>query len=188
MNRFLKTNAWLAAAHSVIFLIIGYNLLTSKPTSLQAPLTLFAILLLVLGGLALVFGFFQKKHHQQWWQVALLSIIDIALGGIVLFNTQGTAVIYIKLIALFAFLTGISLAWVAYKSERFKALIGINSAISIGFGIILFFNPDMGSFDLLPLVGLYTLILAFFLAYLSWWMYNRKIEIISNTKLDNLSE
>jgi hypothetical protein len=41
--------------------------------------------------------------------------------------------------------------------------------------IILFFNPIMGSLDLLPLIGLYTLILGLFLFNAAWWMHRRKI-------------
>ncbi|MFN4123567.1 MAG: HdeD family acid-resistance protein [Flavobacteriales bacterium] len=187
MNRFLKSNAWLAASHGIVFLILGYNLLTSKSTSLQAPLTLFAILLILLGAIGLLFGIAQRKRSPNWWQISALAIIDLLIGIYILINTQGTTIIFVKLISVFAIATGFSLAYVAFKAVKFKVLIGINAAVSAGFGLMLFFNPEMGSLDFLTLVGLYTLILGMFFCYMAWWMFNRKTEVIQS-KADNSSK
>jgi uncharacterized membrane protein HdeD (DUF308 family) len=175
MNKFLKSSAWIAAAHGVIFLILGFNLLTTNPTSLQAPLTLFSFLIMGLGAVIIIFGIARKKHSDNWWLVSLMGLIDLIIGIYIFFNAEFTSDLFIKIIAVFAFATGLSLAYVAYLSQKFKVLLFINAGVSGGFGIILFFNPIMGSLDLLPLIGLYTLIMGLFLFNAAWWMHRRKI-------------
>jgi len=184
MNKFLKSNAWIAVSHGVVFLILGYNLLTSKPTSLQAPLTLFSFMVLGLGVLIVIFAIARKPYQQNWWHILVLGLLDLVLSLLILFNTEQTSNMYIKMIAIFAFVTGASLAWVAFKSEKFKVLIYVNAGISLAFGLLLFFNPQLGSLDLLPMVGLYTVILGIFFCYAGWWMYNRKVELadVPNSK------
>lgn len=175
MNKFLKSSAWIAAAHGVIFLILGYNLLTTKPISLQAPLTLFSFLIMGLGALIIIFGIARKKYSENWWLVALMGLVDLIIGIYVFFNAEFSEGLFIKIIAIFAFATGLSLAYVAYLSKKFKVLLFINASISGGFGVILFFKPVMGSLDLLPLIGVYTLIMGFFLFNAAWWMHRRKV-------------
>ncbi len=161
MPAVLAANWWALILRGVAGIVFGI-LTFVWPGSTVAVLTLlFGAYALIDGILAIVSAVRAAERHRRWIPFALEGVIGILVGLFALFDPLAAAGFFIYIVAAWALITGIFEIAAAIRLRReipnewALALLG---ALSILFGIILFFAPFAGAYVLVWIIGVYAIL------------------------------
>lgn len=96
----------------------------------------------------------------RWW-LALGGVISIAAGLLAFFYTGITALVLLMFIAAWAIVIGVILIWGAIELRKVLDdawLLGLNGALAIAFGVILFAQPGAGALALVWMIGWFAVV------------------------------
>jgi uncharacterized membrane protein HdeD (DUF308 family) len=97
---------------------------------------------------------------RRWW-LALGGIISILAGLVAFFYTGMTALILLMFIAAWAMIIGAVLIWGAIELRKILDdawLIGLNGALSVAFGVLLFARPGTGALAVVWMIGWFAIV------------------------------
>jgi uncharacterized membrane protein HdeD (DUF308 family) len=153
----LKRNWKVVAARGVFGLIIGFIAFFFPGPTLLSLVTLFALYLIIDGIFEIISAVRAARHKQYWGYLTFEGIVGILAGIIALALPGLTVLVFVGLLAAWAFITGTLELRAAYNLEKdhgrwWMALGGI---LSIIFGIVLIAAPRFGAVVVSWWVGAY---------------------------------
>jgi uncharacterized membrane protein HdeD (DUF308 family) len=123
---------------------------------------MFGIFSIIDGVAALVIGFRGESDGTVWWTMVALGVLAIA-AGIIAFAWPGiTLVALLAVIAVSAILRGVFEIAAAIRLRKEiddEWILGLSGFMSIVFGALILYRPDVGLIAIALLIGAYMLAL-----------------------------
>ena len=97
---------------------------------------------------------------RRWW-LALGGVVSILAGLVAFFYTGMTALVLLMFIAAWAMIIGVVLIWGAIELRKVLDdawLIGLNGALAIAFGALLFAHPGAGALAVVWMIGWFAVV------------------------------
>lgn len=157
----LFRDGWLIAARGVLAIVFGIlALFWPAPTTLVLVL-LFGIFSFVDGIFAIAAGTASRGYFKRWWALLLEGITGIAMGVLIFYWPDVTALVLLYFIAARAVATGFFEILLAIEfrqvfSGEWTKIIG--GMLSVLLGTMLFVFPAEGTVSLVWLIGIYAII------------------------------
>ncbi len=153
----LVRNWWVVLLRGVLGLIIGFIAFFFPGPTLLSLVTLFALYLIIDGIFAIVSAVRAARHQQDWGFLTFEGIVGILAGIIALALPGLTVLVFVGLLAAWAFITGTLELRAAYNLEKdhgrwWMVLAGVASIV---FGIVLIAAPVIGALVVSWWVGAY---------------------------------
>jgi uncharacterized membrane protein HdeD (DUF308 family) len=153
----LKRNWKVVAARGVLGLVIGLIAFIFPGPTLLSLVTLFAIYLIIDGILAIVAAVHAATRQERWGYLTFEGIVGI-LAGIIAMALPGiTVLVFVGLLAAWAFISGTLEFRAAYNLEKDHGRwwLALGGIVSIIFGIVLVAAPEFGAVVVSWWVGAY---------------------------------
>jgi uncharacterized membrane protein HdeD (DUF308 family) len=153
----LKRNWKVVAARGVFGLIIGFIAFFFPGPTLLSLVTLFALYLIIDGIFAIISAVRAAQHQQDWGFLTFEGIVGILAGIIALALPGLTVLVFVGLLAAWAFITGTLELRAAYNLEKDHGRwwMAFGGVVSILFGIVLVAAPRFGAVVVSWWVGAY---------------------------------
>jgi uncharacterized membrane protein HdeD (DUF308 family) len=153
----LKRNWKVVAARGFFGLLIGLIAFVFPGPTLLSLVTLFAIYLIIDGILTIVSAVRAAKHQQRWGFLTFEGITGIVAGGLAMALPGLTVLVFVGLLAAWAFITGTLELRAAYNLEKDHGRwwLALGGILSIIFGIVLIAAPRFGAVVVSWWVGAY---------------------------------
>ena len=153
----LVRNWWVVLLRGVLGLIIGFIAFFFPGPTLLSLVTLFALYLIIDGIFAIISAVRAARHQQDWGFLTFEGIVGILAGIIALALPGLTVLVFVGLLAAWAFITGTLELRAAYNLEKdhgrwWMVLAGVASIV---FGIVLIAAPVIGALVVSWWVGAY---------------------------------
>ena len=157
---FFKRSWWAFLLGGIASALFGLLALAAPGTALVVLALYFAASILVDGAVNAV-GAIQNRGHDGWWIMLLFGVAGILIGGYALLNPPVSIAALILLASLAAVILGIALMTLGYKiraaTER-EWMLYLAGALSVGFGLAMYFHPMFAGLSLALLAGAWALI------------------------------
>lgn len=178
------------ARHWWTFIIRGFLAIAFGILTIALPGVALVILVFSFGIYALADGVSSlasllRPHWQSGWWLALSGLVSIGAGVVSLVWPGMTAVALLLLIAIWAFVIGITelSAAIAYGGEIDNAwLLGLSGILWIGFGIIDFLWPASGMLGILALIATFLIIRGVMLIVVGMRMQTLYSRVVKTTR------
>jgi uncharacterized membrane protein HdeD (DUF308 family) len=159
----LKRMRWALGLSGALSVVFGIVILVWPGISLKALVLLFGAFALVRGIFGLVAAARSPIKEGRGWLVAA-SLAGIALGVVVFFYTDMSALALLYVIGSYAVVLGIttvaSAFWLPFDNAD-RILLAVTGLVAILFGIVMFAKPGDGALVLLALIAAYSLVVGF---------------------------
>ncbi len=152
---------WLIAARGALAIIFGIlAMLWREPTELVLVL-LFGVFSTVDGIFVIAAGLASRGYFKRWWALLLEGITGIAMGVLIFYWPDVTALVLLYFIAVRAVTTGVFevLAAIEFRQvfpEEWTMIIG--GLLSVILGTLLFVFPAEGIVSLAWLISIYAIL------------------------------
>jgi uncharacterized membrane protein HdeD (DUF308 family) len=160
----LKRMRWALGLSGVLSILFGVVILVWPGISLFALVILFGAYALVTGVFGLVSALSVPSMPGRGWLI-VSSLAGIALGVIVFFFTEMSALALLYVIGAYAIGFGIitigSAFWLPLENDD-KVLLILTGFIAIVFGVLMFAKPNDGALVLLALISAFSLVRGIF--------------------------
>jgi uncharacterized membrane protein HdeD (DUF308 family) len=157
---FFKRSWWAFLLGGIASTLFGLLALVAPGSALVVLALYFAASILVDGAVN-VAGAIQNRGHDGWWIMLIFGIAGILIGGYALLNPPVSIAALILLASLAALILGIVLITLGYKiraaTER-EWMLYLAGALSVGFGLAMYFHPAFAGISLALLAGTWALI------------------------------
>jgi uncharacterized membrane protein HdeD (DUF308 family) len=156
----LKKLRWALGINGALSIALGAVIIVWPNISLYALVLVFGAFALARGIVGLATAFASPVREGRGWLV-FWSLVSIAVGVIVFFNTGMSALALLYVIGAYAIVLGIvtigGAFWLPLDGGD-TALFTLTGLVSIVFGIVMFAEPGDGALVLLALIAAYALI------------------------------
>jgi uncharacterized membrane protein HdeD (DUF308 family) len=156
----LRKARWALGISGALSIALGVVILVWPSISLYALVLVFGAFALARGIVGLATAFASPIREGRGWLV-FWSLISIAVGVIVFFNTDMSALALLYVIGAYAIVLGVVTAggafWLPLNGGD-SAVLALTGVVSIVFGIVMFAKPGDGALVLLGLIAAYALI------------------------------
>jgi uncharacterized membrane protein HdeD (DUF308 family) len=143
--------------------------------TLLALVFIFAAFAIIDGAMSILIGIRGEADGSVWWTMVLLGVLSIAAGIIAFAWPELTLVVFLAIAAALAIVRGILeiVAAVRLRKEiQGEWLLALSGALSIVFGGLLIYRPDVGLVVLAILFGAYMMALGILSVALSLRLRN----------------
>ena len=157
---------WVYLVRGILAILFGL-VMFSRPGGMAAFLVwVFGIFVFVEGIFAVVASFAGRKGNPNWWAVLIQGLVGILIGIVMFSNPLMTAVLFVRLLALWAVLVGLFRIFGALSLR--KEIPGewmhvVGGIITVLFGIVVFAWPEAGVLYFAWLIGLFAVLSGVFL-------------------------
>ncbi len=152
----------------LVLFLFGFIAVTAPNMSVDTLMLYLAYMLIAVGGVAAIVGLIIRKSTKSWYVSFMMGILLFAVGFIVFLKNNEAAHYYNLFIAGWAALMGASLIVASFFQKQLRIVLIVNGMMSLGFGLVIYFNPFTGTNTLNFMVGFYTLLLSVMLLYLAF--------------------
>ncbi len=157
----------------LVLFFFGFIAVTAPNMTVQTLMLYLAYMLAVVGGITSTVGIIVRKSSKNWWLTVLMGIVILAMATIVFLNMTSSAKYYTLFIASWAALMGSALIVSSFFQKQLKVVLIVNGLMSVGFGLVIYFNPFTGTNTLNFMVGFYTILLSVMMFYLAYRLAHR---------------
>jgi uncharacterized membrane protein HdeD (DUF308 family) len=150
---------WTIALRGLAAIGLGLLAISSPQTAFVSFMVLFGLYAIVDGCLAFALGNVPRASKGAMYGRGLVSIVAGVLA-IAMPTSTGVALLYV--IASWAIVSGVLDIVLAVHLRRLidrEVMLGLEGAVSIAFGIVLFISPASGAIALALWVGAYALVI-----------------------------
>jgi len=150
---------WALALRGVAAVLFGLGTFLLPGITLAVLIALFGAYALIDGVLAIVAGVRAAQLRERYASALWRGLTGGGAGLVAFLAPAITAVVLTLLIGIWAVVTGVLEILAAIRLHRAdgKWLLGLNGALSVLFGLLLFALPAMGELTLIWLVGGYAI-------------------------------
>jgi uncharacterized membrane protein HdeD (DUF308 family) len=157
----LSRMRWVLGINGALSVALGVAIIVWPSISLYSLVIVFGAYALARGIVGIVAAVSGPTMPGRGWLV-VSSLASIAVGVLVLFNTQMSALALLYVIGAYAIALGIIAVggafWLPLDSGD-SVLLAVTGVVSILFGIVMFAEPGNGALVLLGLIAAYALII-----------------------------
>lgn len=178
MKTFFVNNWWSFIFNGALAVIYGLLALIIPKEVLEVMVKYTGILILIAGVVLLLIAVYKIRSQHSYSGTLILSVILLAAGGFVTFKTTATVQVIVIVIGFWALLTGLLqlLSFISFNQILTnKWAILLNILLTIGFGIVMIFNPFATARILIVISGM----MALFSGLLYFW-YAFKMKGLKN--------
>ena len=171
MLTILKNNWWLLALRGLLAILFGVLTLIWPEITVLVLVFLFGAYALVDGIVSAIVAIRDRKAYRNWWVYLLEGLAGIVAGILAFLWPEITAQVFIYLLAIWAFLTGILelIAAFALRAEmQGELLLAFTGVLSVVVGVVLFARPEMGVLGIVLLIGIYAILFGILLIFLAF--------------------
>lgn len=178
----LKQLGWPLGIIGLALLVIGLISVTAPNMSVETLMLYFGVMLLIIGGVQFTVAALLRQKISRWLLIAAVGVLFAILGFYMIKNTQKAATAFTLIMAVWAGIMGLIQLIIAYFNKPARVFLLSMGCISIFFGAIIFLNPFSGPNTLQFMVGFYTLLLSFFLLYLTFKLLTARTAQTNDTQ------
>jgi uncharacterized membrane protein HdeD (DUF308 family) len=152
---------WALGINGALAVAVGVLILVWPNISLYSLVIVFGAFSLARGIIGLGTAIGSPVKEGRGWLV-LSSLASIAVGVVVFFWTDMSALALLYVIGAYAVVLGVFAIWGAFAAplDREDSLVlGLTGVVSILFGIVMFAEPGAGALVLLALIAAYMLVI-----------------------------
>jgi uncharacterized membrane protein HdeD (DUF308 family) len=153
---------WVLLLKGILAILLGVSAIVWPGITLLTLALMFGIFSIIDGVAALVIGFRGESDGTVWWTMVALGVLAIA-AGIIAFAWPGiTLVALLAVIAVSAILRGVFEIAAAIRLRKEiddEWILGLSGFMSIVFGALILYRPDVGLIAIALLIGAYMLAL-----------------------------
>jgi len=177
MAKSLSQNWWLVVLRGVLGILFGVLAFIWPAITWLTLIVMFGVYAIVDGTIAIISGLSRTKESPRWWTFLLEGLLGIGAGVVALIWPGLTSLVLIYMIASWAVITGILeiAAAVRLRNEISNEwVLGLGGLVSIGLGVLLFFQPAAGGLAIIWTIAAYALIFGVLLVILGFRLRNWK--------------
>jgi uncharacterized membrane protein HdeD (DUF308 family) len=177
MTKSLSQNWWLVTLRGILAILFGILAFVWPQITWLTLILMFAVYAIVDGIIAIVSGFSRTRESSRWWVFLIEGLIGIGAGIVALVWPGVTSLVLIYMIASWALITGILeiAAAIRLRNEISNEwVLGLGGLVSIGLGVLLFFQPAAGGLAIIWTIAAYALIFGILLVLLGFRLRNWK--------------
>jgi uncharacterized membrane protein HdeD (DUF308 family) len=177
MARSLSQNWWLVVLRGVLAILFGVLAFVWPAITWLTLIVMFGVYAIVDGIIAIVSGLSRTNESPRWWIFLVEGLLGIGAGIVALVWPEVTSLVLIYMIASWAVLTGILeiAAAIRLRNEISNEwVLGLGGLVSIGLGVLLFFQPAAGGLAIIWTIAAYALIFGVLLVILGFRLRNWK--------------
>ena len=177
MTRSLTQNWWLVVLRGVLGILFGFLAFVWPAITWLTLIVMFGVYAIVDGIVAMITGLSRTRESSRWWVFLLEGFLGLGAGIAALLWPAVTSLVLIYMIASWAVITGILeiAAAVRLRNEISNEwMLGLGGLISIGLGVLLFFQPAAGGLAIIWTIAGYALIFGVLLVILGFRLRNWK--------------
>jgi uncharacterized membrane protein HdeD (DUF308 family) len=176
MNSFVKSSSWALIIRGLLFVLFGLLTIFISSTNIYGPMFYLGILFAISGGIYVAVSFLLRKGNTSWLWGMGWGLIDLVIGIYILTKTETATDLLTTVIGAWAVVMALALIIAGFQAPSLKIFLFINALVSLGFGLLILFNPFPAGF-LNFIIGLYALLFGLTIIYLGV-----KIRSIGNNK------
>lgn len=181
MPAVLVANWWALVLRGVAAIIFGVLTFVWPGATIAVLMIFFGVYALIDGILAIISAIRAAEHHRRWGAFAIEGIVGILIGLFALFTPIGAAALFVSILAAWAVITGI-LEIVAAVHLRHHIPGGwsliLTGALSILFGILVFFAPFAGVIALVWIIAVYAILFGILWLSLGFRLRKHPVRIV----------
>ncbi len=175
MTRSLSQNWWLVVLRGILAILFGVLAFVWPQITWLTLIIMFGVYAIVDGIIAIVSGLSRTRESSRWWVFLLEGLIGIGAGIVALVWPGVTSLVLIYMIASWAVITGIlEIAAAIRLRNSSEWVLGLGGLVSIGLGVLLFFQPAAGGLAIIWTIAAYALIFGILLVILGFRLRNWK--------------
>jgi len=177
MTKSLSQNWWLEVLRGMLAILFGVLAFVWPQITWLTLIVMFGVYAIVDGIVAIVSGFSRTRESSRWWVFLVEGLIGIGAGIVALVWPGVTSLVLIYMIASWALITGILeiAAAIRLRNEISNEwMLGLGGLVSIGLGVLLFFQPAAGGLAIIWTIAAYALIFGVLLVILGFRLRNWK--------------
>ena len=177
MTKSLSQNWWLVVLRGILGILFGVLAFVWPQITWLTLIIMFGVYAIVDGIIAIVSGLSRTRESSRWWVFLIEGLIGIGAGIVALVWPGVTSLVLIYMIASWAVITGILeiAAAIRLRNEISNEwVLGLGGLISIGLGVLLFFEPAAGGLAIIWTIAAYALIFGVLLVVLGFRLRNWK--------------
>lgn len=153
-----RKNWWMYLLRGVLFIIIAVLIFRNPLSSLVSLTAVIGFLTLFTGTIFVIGSISVRKLYNKWGWTMTLGILDILLGGTLLFYPAMTAPLLVIIIGFWTVAIGMMESGLSFglKKLRFKKwwVLLIMGILSILFGAIIVLRPAVGALSVTVFMGM----------------------------------
>jgi uncharacterized membrane protein HdeD (DUF308 family) len=169
MARSLSQNWWLVVLRGISGILFGILAFVWPAITWLTLIVMFGVYAIVDGIIAIVSGLSRTNESPRWWVFLVEGLLGIGAGIVALVWPGVTSLVLIYMIASWAVITGILelAAAIRLRNEISNEwMLGLGGLVSIGLGVLLFFQPAAGGLAIIWIIAAYALIFGVLLVIL----------------------
>lgn len=175
MKTNLTKNWWILLVNGLLAILFGALALFATEALLLSISMYFGLLILI-GGLLLLFGAFDKKKKQKSYTLMLAeAVISMILGLLIMIFPGETLKLFFVFIGIWALLLGlfkIFIAIIVQGMSGFRYMLIIGGVLLFAIGLLLVLDPTYVAGAILKIIGAVFIILGMLLVYFSFTVKN----------------
>ncbi|HEX2581816.1 MAG TPA: HdeD family acid-resistance protein [Dongiaceae bacterium] len=181
LSRALARNWWVIALRGILAIAFGIVAFFWPGLTLLGLVWVFAAYRLADGVIGIVSAIRAAERGRQWVTLLLEGLLNIALSALAIFLPGITVLVFIYLLAVWSVAGGLLLLFSSSRLHRNHGQFWFifTGAISVIFGVALFFAPLSGAFVLTWWLGAFSLVFGLGLLALSLKLRHRHIHFSS---------
>jgi len=169
-----KPAAWNLGIVGLALLVVGLVSVTAPNMTVPTLMLYFGVMLLIIGGVQAALCLILRNKLKSWKAVLVVSVVFGALGFYMIKNANTTADRFTFIMGIWALLIGAVQLFLSISNKGTRIFLISMGIISLFFGGLILLNPFSGANTMTFMVGFYTLMLSFFLLYLSLRLFRGK--------------
>ncbi len=157
MFEFLTSKWWVVALRGILAILFGIVALVYPGITLLSLALVIGAWAFIDGVFAIASAFGHSGREAVWY--VLEGLLGIAVGVATFFYPNLTAQALVYLVGFWAILTGIFEVVAGFELPLSRDwLLALAGALSIIFGVLVFFNPGSGALAIVWLIAVYALV------------------------------
>lgn len=178
LSEVLADKWWTVGLRGLIGIIFGLICIFVPAAAILTLIIFFSAYMLVDGALAIASGIKAARNGKRWGLLILEGIVDLAAGAIAFVWPGITAVAFVLLVGVWAFISGGLLVAAAFslKLDHGRWWLVLAGIASVIFGILLLVSPVVGAVVLTWWVGAYAIAFGIMLIILAFKLRGKKEE------------
>jgi len=173
----LKKNWWVLLINGLIAVLFGALAVFATNEMLESIQIYFG-LLIVIGGLMLLFGAYDKYKKDRSFSIMLTEgIVSVLLGALIMLFPEQSLRIFLIFIGIWAVLLGLFKIFIAISirdMDSFKYVLIIGGILLFGIGLLLLLDPTYVAGAVLKIIGAVFVVLGMILIYYSFMVRSLK--------------
>lgn len=177
MKTNLKKNWWVLLINGLIAVLFGALAMFATHKMLESIQIYFG-LLIVIGGVLLLFGAYDKYKKDRSFSIMLTEgIASVLLGALIMLFPEQSLRIFLIFIGIWALMLGLFKIFIAISLrsiDSFRYVLIFGGILLFGIGLLLLLDPTYVAGAVLKIVGAVFVVLGMILIYYSFLVRNLK--------------